>query len=98
MLNSFDDILHELVKIHPFFPKKEASFDWTNTIDNSNNQWLLANVQQFGYYRVNYEEGNWRALINQLKVNYAVSFPVLPVIHRNRLDVSHSFICIHVYM
>ena len=97
MLNSFDDILHELVKIHPFF-QKEANFDWTNTIDNSNNQWLLANVQQFGYYRVNYEEGNWRALINQLKVNYAVSFPVLPVIHRNRLDVSHSFICIHVYM
>ncbi|XP_022293298.2 aminopeptidase N-like [Crassostrea virginica] len=49
----------------------EATFDWTNTIDNSNNQWLLANVQQFGYYRVNYEEGNWRALIQQLKVNYA---------------------------
>ncbi|RUS89958.1 hypothetical protein EGW08_002310, partial [Elysia chlorotica] len=37
--------------------------------------WLLANVQQVGFYRVNYPTGNWRALANQLNTNHTV-FPV----------------------
>lgn len=28
--------------------------------------WLLANVDQFGFYRVNYDDGNWRAIIAAL--------------------------------
>lgn len=31
-----------------------------------NNQWLIANLQEVGYYRVNYDEHNWRLLIQQL--------------------------------
>lgn len=29
--------------------------------------WHLFNIQQTGYYRVNYEENNWRALIHELQ-------------------------------
>jgi aminopeptidase N len=29
-------------------------------------QWYIFNKQQFGYYRVNYDENNWRALTNAL--------------------------------
>ncbi|BFZ00939.1 hypothetical protein BsWGS_03978 [Bradybaena similaris] len=34
--------------------------------------WVLANVQQYGYYRVNYEVSNWRALGQQLETNHLV--------------------------
>lgn len=50
----------------------EATFDWPNAINNANDDWVLANVQQFGYYRVNYQESNWKALIKQLTRNYTV--------------------------
>lgn len=53
----------------------EATFDWPNTINNANDDWVLANVQQFGYYRVNYEESNWKALIKQLTTNYTLIHP-----------------------
>ncbi|GFN97795.1 aminopeptidase n [Plakobranchus ocellatus] len=34
--------------------------------------WILANVRQYGYYRVNYELSNWDALIRQLMEDYQV--------------------------
>ncbi|XP_048768229.2 aminopeptidase N-like [Ostrea edulis] len=52
-----------------------ASFDWSNSINTNTGEWVLANVQQFGYYRVNYEEGNWNALISQLKNDYMIIHP-----------------------
>ena len=33
----------------------------------SEDDWLILNIQEMGYYRVNYDQNNWLALINQLK-------------------------------
>lgn len=45
--------------------------------DESNaNGWMLANVGQHGYYRVNYAEGNWLALCTQLRTDHTVIPPV----------------------
>lgn len=38
----------------------------------SQDDWVLGNIQQYGFYRVNYEDSNWRALIQQLKTNHKV--------------------------
>ncbi|KAK3769904.1 hypothetical protein RRG08_048116 [Elysia crispata] len=38
--------------------------------------WILANVQQYGYYRVNYQLGNWDALVEQLKTNHSAIPPI----------------------
>ncbi|CAK9796737.1 Aminopeptidase N [Anthophora quadrimaculata] len=32
--------------------------------------WFLLNIQQSGYYRVNYDDGSWSRLINALKSNH----------------------------
>lgn len=32
------------------------------------NSWVIFNVQQIGYYRVNYDENNWKMLIGYLKL------------------------------
>lgn len=34
--------------------------------------WILGNVQELGYYRMNYDQDNWRKLIGQLKANHEV--------------------------
>ncbi|XP_063887388.1 aminopeptidase N-like [Scylla paramamosain] len=33
-------------------------------------QWVIFNVQETGYYRVNYDENNWKQLIKQLKADH----------------------------
>ncbi|BFZ00938.1 hypothetical protein BsWGS_03977 [Bradybaena similaris] len=37
---------------------------------NDKDGWILANVKQYGYYRVNYQIGNWEALSRQLKKDH----------------------------
>ncbi|XP_053386790.1 endoplasmic reticulum aminopeptidase 1-like [Mercenaria mercenaria] len=34
--------------------------------------WIKGNYHMYGYYRVNYDEDGWRALIGQLNVNHSV--------------------------
>lgn len=44
--------------------------------------WILANLQETGYYRVNYDEGNWELLIDQL---HSEDFEVIHVLNRAQL-------------
>ncbi|GFO22826.1 aminopeptidase n, partial [Plakobranchus ocellatus] len=46
-----------------------------------NDGWILANVNQYGYYRVNYQLGNWEALVKQLEDDHTV----LPAINRAQI-------------
>lgn len=34
--------------------------------------WVLANHDVVGYYRVNYDDGNWQRLLNTLSTNHEV--------------------------
>uniref|UniRef100_A0A4W3JRT3 Aminopeptidase n=1 Tax=Callorhinchus milii TaxID=7868 RepID=A0A4W3JRT3_CALMI len=36
------------------------------------NQWILANINVTGYYRVNYDENNWKNLLSQLEKDHKV--------------------------
>ncbi|ROL43252.1 Aminopeptidase N [Anabarilius grahami] len=47
----------------------------------SKDQWLLANINCTGFYRVNYDEENWNKLLMQLERNYNV----IPLINRGQL-------------
>nr|XP_006629062.1 PREDICTED: aminopeptidase N [Lepisosteus oculatus] len=56
----------------------------SNTNQNmimSNTDWLLANINVTGYFRVNYDENNWNKLLRQLEVNHEN----IPVINRAQL-------------
>jgi hypothetical protein len=48
-----------------------AIIDSTIPTPNGNN-WVIGNPMQYGYYRVNYDDRNWRALIEQLKSDHGV--------------------------
>uniref|UniRef100_A0A8C5M2Z4 Aminopeptidase n=1 Tax=Leptobrachium leishanense TaxID=445787 RepID=A0A8C5M2Z4_9ANUR len=45
------------------------------------NEWLLANINVTGYYRVNYDDGNWNKLIGQLESDHLN----IPVINRAQI-------------
>jgi aminopeptidase N len=60
-----------------------SPFDWLSpnkTIVLNNltrpDDWILFNVNAFGFYRVNYDQHNWNLLINALK-NNLTQFPVV---------------------
>ncbi|XP_069580456.1 aminopeptidase N-like [Brachyistius frenatus] len=44
-------------------------------------EWVLANLDVVGYYRVNYDVNNWQKLLNALSTNHTV----IPVINRAQL-------------
>lgn len=44
-------------------------------------EWLLANIDCTGYFRVNYDEENWYKLIDQMETNHHV----IPLINRGQL-------------
>ncbi|XP_053408166.1 aminopeptidase Ey-like isoform X2 [Mercenaria mercenaria] len=37
-----------------------------------NASWIIGNIQQYGFYRVNYDEHNWNALLDQLIANHTI--------------------------
>uniref|UniRef100_A0A8P4JVL2 Aminopeptidase n=1 Tax=Dicentrarchus labrax TaxID=13489 RepID=A0A8P4JVL2_DICLA len=54
------------------------------TIDEmkvSGSDWVLANINVVGYYRVNYDQGNWERLLGVLSTNHVA----IPVINRAQL-------------
>lgn len=40
---------------------------------NSSDWWILANINVTGFYRVNYDLGNWDRLISQLNSDHKVA-------------------------
>ncbi|XP_033725116.1 aminopeptidase N-like isoform X1 [Pecten maximus] len=69
----------------PMFYQTDADVKWmrkdsdtiyiANAISSSDT-WVIANVKQYGYYRVNYDSDNWAALVDQLKTDPLVIDPV----------------------
>uniref|UniRef100_A0A8C2K9D5 Aminopeptidase n=1 Tax=Cyprinus carpio TaxID=7962 RepID=A0A8C2K9D5_CYPCA len=47
----------------------------------SKNEWVLANLHVSGYFRVNYDLGNWERLLSQLESNHQV----IPVVNRAQI-------------
>lgn len=45
-------------------------------------KWFIVNVQQIGFYRVNYDSDNWKALINLLNSD---NFTTIPEVNRAQL-------------
>jgi len=39
-------------------------------------QWVIFNLQQAAYYRVNYDDHNWNLIIQQLKKDHQVICPI----------------------
>ncbi|XP_043934235.1 aminopeptidase N [Protopterus annectens] len=59
---------------------------WLEEVEGSHtpfktSSWLLANIDVYGYYRVNYDEENWKRLIQLLESNHKV----IPVINRAQI-------------
>ncbi|KAG9340761.1 hypothetical protein JZ751_020353, partial [Albula glossodonta] len=52
-----------------------------NNMTANENEWILANLYVTGYYRVNYDEGNWNRLLSALQTNHKI----IPMINRAQL-------------
>lgn len=71
--------------------QQQQNLYWLQTQKNQNdsfktsaNEWVLLNLNVTGYYQVNYDEGNWKKLQNQLQTDLSV-IPVL-----NRAQIIHD--------
>ncbi|XP_046566064.1 glutamyl aminopeptidase-like [Haliotis rubra] len=53
-------------------------YDTTVTIPDPSDEssWILGNIRHHGYYRVSYDEDNWKNIIKQLKENHEVIIPI----------------------
>lgn len=58
----------------PFQLKDSSDIQWLNesqmNITIQSNQWILANPNLFGFFRTNYDEQNWKMIIEQLKIDH----------------------------
>ncbi|KAL6427821.1 hypothetical protein ACFW04_008334 [Cataglyphis niger] len=65
--------------------KLNQSYDQTNNIqihiqeieDLTSDQWIIFNLQQTGYYRVNYDKENWKLISHYLKSKNYINIHVL---------------------
>lgn len=60
----------------PFSPFQLIDVSWTVNKEDfiaKNGEWILANINCIGYYRVNYNPENWERLLAQLQKNRHVS-------------------------
>ncbi|XP_068131340.1 aminopeptidase N-like isoform X2 [Hyperolius riggenbachi] len=55
--------------------------DTHNDFKVTGNDWILVNINVTGYYRVNYDDGNWNRLLQQLNTD----FSAIPVINRAQI-------------
>ncbi|XP_042352305.1 aminopeptidase N-like [Plectropomus leopardus] len=55
--------------------------DTINEMKATQSDWVLANLDVVGYYRVNYDQANWDKLLNALRTNHKD----IPVINRAQL-------------
>lgn len=86
----WDIPLNFATKTHPEFVNTSIThiFQSTDTVFNidvtghSDADWYIFNLQQLGYYRVNYDTNNWNALINVLNSN---DFDTVHVLNRAQL-------------
>ncbi|OXA55298.1 Aminopeptidase N [Folsomia candida] len=60
----------------PFFWIKPSDKAVTKPIIANEQDWLIVNVQETGFYRVNYDLKNWAMLINQLRLNASAIHPI----------------------
>ncbi|KAI4824305.1 hypothetical protein KUCAC02_012828 [Chaenocephalus aceratus] len=68
--------------IHPTIKWLKAKSDTVNEMKTSGpSDWVLANLNVLGYYRVNYDQGNWDRLLIALRDNRSS----IPVINRAQL-------------
>ena len=63
------------------YKENDKSFDLDDMISSNKSEWILGNVGQLGYYRVNYERSNWEALARQLRVDHRV----IPSVNRAQI-------------
>ncbi len=49
--------------------------------------WVLANINVVGYYRVNYDQGNWERLLNILSTSHQVRHSCL-----THGDITYTFL------
>ena len=85
--NTERDVKHQTIIIIV----SDNIYDTTNIPDpNANNgrNWVIGNCLQYGYYRMNYDDRNWMALIEQLKENHEVC-------ENKSIFIHQSFTIIH---
>uniref|UniRef100_A0A8C1F0K0 Aminopeptidase n=1 Tax=Cyprinus carpio carpio TaxID=630221 RepID=A0A8C1F0K0_CYPCA len=60
---------------------ENPSYKSNGCVKPHKNEWVLANLHVSGYFRVNYDLGNWERLLSQLESNHQV----IPVVNRAQI-------------
>ncbi|XP_076118297.1 aminopeptidase N-like [Mytilus galloprovincialis] len=64
--------------VHPDFEQDYRNITWMNTTDISietayiNYSWIILNIQEYGYFRVNYDKAIWNRINEQLNQNHNI--------------------------